>query len=49
MVDYEDGIGVGSVMAMIISYVNNPSILWMIIHGILGWLYVIWVVFGGAR
>ena len=36
------GIGFGSALAMAISYSNNHSILWAIIHGILGWLYVIY-------
>lgn len=29
--------------AIAISYADNHSILWAIIHGILGWLYVIFV------
>ena len=33
----------GSALAIAISYTNNHSILWAIIHGILGWLYVIFV------
>jgi hypothetical protein len=37
------GVGFGSALAMAISYTNNHSILWAIIHGILGWLYVIYV------
>ena len=36
------GIGFGSALAIAISYTNNHSILWAIIHGILGWLYVIY-------
>src|ERR1700754_2821164 len=36
------GVGFGSALAMAISYTNNHSILWAIIHGILGWLYVIY-------
>jgi hypothetical protein len=36
------GVGFGSALAMVISYANNHSILWAIIHGILGWLYVIY-------
>ena len=36
------GVGFGSALAMAISYDNNHSILWAIIHGILGWLYVIY-------
>ncbi len=35
------GVGFGSALAIAISYTNNHSILWAIIHGILGWLYVI--------
>jgi hypothetical protein len=37
------GVGFGSALAIAISYTNNHSILWAIIHGILGWLYVIFV------
>lgn len=37
------GVGFGSALAIAISYTNNHSILWAIIHGILGWLYVIYV------
>ena len=36
------GIGFGSALAIAISYTTNKSILWAIIHGILGWLYVIY-------
>ena len=32
----------GSALAIAISYTTNKSILWAIIHGILGWLYVIY-------
>jgi hypothetical protein len=35
------GIGFGSALAITISYSANHSILWAIIQGILGWLYVI--------
>jgi hypothetical protein len=41
------GVGFGSALAMAISYTNNHSILWAIIHGILGWLYVIYVALFG--
>jgi len=37
------GVGFGSALAIAISYTDNHSILWAIIHGILGWLYVIFV------
>jgi hypothetical protein len=36
------GVGFGSALAIAISYTNNHSILWAIIDGILGWLYVIY-------
>jgi len=36
------GVGFGSALAIAISYNANHSILWAIIHGILGWLYVIY-------
>jgi hypothetical protein len=37
------GVGFGSALAIAISYTDNHSILWAIIHGIFGWLYVIYV------
>lgn len=37
------GIGFGTCLAMVISYNGNHSIFWAIIHGILSWLYVIYV------
>jgi hypothetical protein len=36
------GVGFGSALAIAISYTANHSILWAIVHGILGWLYVIY-------
>lgn len=36
------GIGFGSALAIAISYTNNRSILWAIIDGILGWIYVLY-------
>ena len=40
-------VGFGSALAIAISYTNNHSILWAIIHGILGWLYVIYIALFG--
>jgi hypothetical protein len=34
-------VGFGSALAIAISYTNNHSILWAIIDGILGWIYVV--------
>lgn len=36
------GISFGSCLAMVISYAKWNSILWAIIHGLLGWIYVIY-------
>lgn len=36
------GISFGSALAIAISWSVNNSILWAIIHGILGWFYMIY-------
>jgi hypothetical protein len=36
------GVGLGSIVAVVVSWSRNKSILWAIVHGILGWLYVIY-------
>jgi hypothetical protein len=36
------GVSFGSALAMAISHPTNHSILWAIIHGVFGWLYVIY-------
>jgi len=41
----ERGIGLGSCLAMVISWSIHKSILWAIFHGILSWLYVLYYVF----
>lgn len=38
------GISFGAALAMVISYVNWNSIMWAVIHGILGWIYVIYYI-----
>ena len=38
------GISLGSAIAVAISWSMYKSILWVIIHGIFGWLYVIYYV-----
>ncbi|MFS0876379.1 hypothetical protein [Solibacillus isronensis] len=38
------GVSFGMVLAIIISWSVNKSILWAIIHGMFGWLYVIYYV-----
>ena len=39
------GIGLGSILAIVLSWSRNSSILWAILHAIFGWLYVIYFVF----
>lgn len=36
------GIGFGTLIACILSWTTWHSVLWLIINGIFGWLYVIW-------
>jgi len=36
------GIGFGTALAITISWSLHQSILWAIVHGILGWFYVIY-------
>lgn len=38
------GITFGSALAMVISYTTWQSVGWTIVHGLLGWLYVIYFV-----
>jgi hypothetical protein len=35
-------IGLGTIIAVVVSWSRNKSIVWAIVHGILGWLYVIY-------
>ncbi len=36
------GVGFGSALAMAISFHLNASVFWAIVHGLFGWLYVVW-------
>ena len=36
------GITFGSALAMVISWSANKSLLWVIEHGLLSWLYVVY-------
>jgi hypothetical protein len=36
------GIGLGSAIAVTISWSLHKSILWAIIHGVLSWIYVLY-------
>lgn len=39
------GIGLGTAIAVAISWSVNKSIIWAIVHGFFGWFYVIWHAF----
>jgi hypothetical protein len=43
------GIGLGSVIAAVLSYSVNKSIGWAIVHGVFSWFYVIYYACGGGR
>lgn len=34
------GVSFGTALAISLSFFHNRSVLWAIIHGLLGWLYV---------
>ena len=36
------GIGFGCALAMVMSWTANQSVAWVLIHGLLGWIYVIY-------
>lgn len=36
------GISFGSVLAIVISYTTWKSVGWAIVHGVFGWIYVIY-------
>ena len=38
----KSGVSFGTVLAIVISWSRNSSLLWAIVHGIFGWLYVIY-------
>jgi hypothetical protein len=39
----------GSICAAVISWSINHSILWMVLHMLLGWLYVLYYALGFAH
>lgn len=38
------GVGLGTIIAVVVSWTRNKSIGWAIVHGILGWFYVIYAI-----
>ncbi len=43
------GVGLGTIIAVVISWSRNKSILWAILHGILGWFYIIYAIIVGKK
>jgi hypothetical protein len=41
---FKNGIGLGSIIAVLASWERNKSILWAIVHSVFGWLYVMYFV-----
>jgi hypothetical protein len=39
-----NGVGLGTVIAVVISYAKYKSIGWAIVHGIFSWFYVIYYI-----
>jgi len=40
----QGSIGLGTIIAVVISWSRNESVLWAILHGLFGWFYVIYFV-----
>lgn len=38
------GIGLGAVLAVVMSWTANKAVLWALLHGVLGWLYVVYYI-----
>ncbi|ADE30152.1 hypothetical protein MA5_00010 [Rickettsia prowazekii str. GvV257] len=36
------GLSLGTILAIVISFNANKSILWAIIHGFFGWFYIVY-------
>jgi hypothetical protein len=36
------GVGLGNIIAVVISWSANQSIFWLLVHGFLGWFYVLY-------
>ena len=43
------GVGLGTIVAVVVSWNRNESVLWAIVHGFLGWLYIIYVLIVGKK
>jgi len=36
------GMQFGAVLAIVMSWTANQSVLWVLLHGLLGWIYVVY-------
>lgn len=43
------GVGLGSIIAAIVSWSVNHSIWWAFWHGVFGWFYIIYYLCGGGH
>jgi len=41
---FKNGVGIGSIIAIVVSWDRNKSILYALLHGVLGWVYVIYFI-----
>ena len=43
-------VGIGGLLAALLSWTRNSSVVWSVIHFFLGWFYVIhWLLTGGTK
>lgn len=50
VVHHNHNYSIGTIIAVICSWMTNHSIMWAVIHGLLGWFYLIYLCagFGGG-
>ncbi len=41
------GVGLGTVIAVVVSWTVNHSVFWAIVHGIFGWFYLVYYMLVG--
>ena len=41
---FQTGVGIGTILAIVMSWTRNQSFIWACIHAFFGWLYVIWYI-----
>jgi hypothetical protein len=43
------GVGFGNALAIAVSYATNTHIGWAILHGMMGWFYIVYCLLGYGR